>query len=138
MRVQTLDEFFLFERVSNCDCSSSIDNVRVRTLFSFLLLFFFSFRVQVVIKLFSIFFVGRSIDRFISVRFNMHMSPFFLCKNGHERVSWSSVCDGFQHCSDGSDELKCKNRKQKSTFNDCFSIIFRSLSWRYLRMFSRK
>ena len=34
------------------------------------------------------------------------MNRYFLCHNG-QNVSWSSVCDGSNQCSDGSDEQHC-------------------------------
>ena len=34
------------------------------------------------------------------------MNRYFLCHNG-QNVSWSSVCDGLNQCSDGSDEQQC-------------------------------
>ncbi|UJR10080.1 hypothetical protein I4U23_014302 [Adineta vaga] len=34
------------------------------------------------------------------------MNRYFICRNG-EQISWTSVCDGFFQCLDGSDEQNC-------------------------------
>ena len=46
-------------------------------------------------------------DFFCSTVVNDSMNEYFVCKNGRN-VSWTSVCDGNNQCTDGSDELNCK------------------------------
>jgi len=42
----------------------------------------------------------------ISTVLDDSMSAYFVCKNG-QNVSWTSVCDGRNQCTDGSDEHNC-------------------------------
>jgi hypothetical protein len=34
------------------------------------------------------------------------MNKYFTCKNG-QNISWTSVCDGYNQCLDGTDERNC-------------------------------
>ncbi|CAF3415573.1 unnamed protein product [Rotaria sp. Silwood1] len=42
----------------------------------------------------------------ISTVLDDSMNTYFVCKNG-QNVSWTSVCDGRNQCTDGSDERNC-------------------------------
>lgn len=55
-----------------------------------------------------------------------NMSGYFVCKNG-QNVSWTSVCDGRNQCTDGSDERHCKfcssRFDQQSSSHRCWLFV---------------